>query len=103
MNTSNLLNLQSFDDPRYKSLIFKILEAKAVDCLCTGYSKQNTEKQLSKALNEINQGFTRFLLSLALSFIFTFFIQIGSVKTHWILRMLYHPQIVIIFHLFHQY
>ncbi|CAF0779158.1 unnamed protein product [Rotaria sordida] len=55
MNVSNLLKSNNINDPLYNSLILKILEAKALDCLCTGYSKENTRKQISKALNEMNQ------------------------------------------------
>jgi hypothetical protein len=53
-NVSDLLASKTINDPIYNSLILKILEAKALDCLCTGYSKQNTQKQISQALAEIN-------------------------------------------------
>ena len=52
---SNISNLLRLNDPSYSSLILKIFEAKALDCLCQGYSKENTEQQISKALYEINQ------------------------------------------------
>ncbi|CAF3870897.1 unnamed protein product [Rotaria sp. Silwood2] len=55
MNGSNLLKSKDINDSLYNSLILKILEAKALDCLCTGYSKENTQKQISNALNEMNQ------------------------------------------------
>ena len=54
---SNISNLLRSNDPSYNSLILKILEAKALDCLCQGYSKKNTERQISNALYEINQRF----------------------------------------------
>lgn len=53
-NVSDLLPSKPINDPIYNSLILKILEAKALDCLCTGYSRQNTQKQISQALAEIN-------------------------------------------------
>ncbi|CAF1265278.1 unnamed protein product [Rotaria sp. Silwood1] len=55
MTSSNLLTSTDINEPLYNSLILKILEAKALDCLCAGYSKKNTQKQISKVLNEMNQ------------------------------------------------
>lgn len=55
MNISNLLTSKDINDPVYQSLILKILEAKALDCLCTGYSKQNIQQQISQTLTELNQ------------------------------------------------
>jgi hypothetical protein len=52
---SDLLTSKEMSDPVYNSLILKILEAKALDCLCTKYSKENTQKQISQALAKINQ------------------------------------------------
>ncbi|UJR28400.1 hypothetical protein I4U23_009641 [Adineta vaga] len=54
-NVSNLIQSKDINDPAYNSLIVKILEAKALDCLCSGYSKQNTQKQIQSALPKINQ------------------------------------------------
>jgi len=58
--TSNNINLTDIfasadlNDPHLKPLILKILEAKALDCICTGYSKKNTQKEISNALQELN-------------------------------------------------
>jgi hypothetical protein len=60
-DVSDLLQSKGFKDPAYNSLILQILEAKALDCLCSGYSKQNTQAQIAQALNEINQRLTRFI------------------------------------------
>ncbi|CAF3406467.1 unnamed protein product [Rotaria socialis] len=59
MNPTNLFRSNDMNDPLYNALILKILEAKALDCLCTGYSKRDTEKQISKALAEIDQRISR--------------------------------------------
>jgi hypothetical protein len=48
-DTSNLLTSKEVNDPAYNPLILKILERKALDCLCSEYSKQNTQKQIAKA------------------------------------------------------
>ncbi len=61
-NLSDLLQSKDINDPVYNSLILQILEAKALDCLCTGYSKQNTQKQISQALTQINQRLFRLFL-----------------------------------------
>lgn len=46
---------KEINDPVYNSLIVKILETKALDCLCSGYSKQNAQQQIAKELSKINQ------------------------------------------------
>lgn len=52
---SNLLVNVDINDPVYQPAILKVLEAKALDCLCAGYSKENTQTQISRAMSEINQ------------------------------------------------
>ncbi|CAF4480020.1 unnamed protein product, partial [Rotaria magnacalcarata] len=59
MNLTDLLKSNDMNDSLYNALILKILEAKALDCLCTGYSKRDTEKQISNALTQINQRISR--------------------------------------------
>ncbi|CAF0774794.1 unnamed protein product [Adineta steineri] len=54
-NTSNLLISKDINDPAYNSVVAKMLEAKALDCLCSGYSKKNIEKQITKELSKLNQ------------------------------------------------
>ena len=56
-SVSNLLRSNEVNDPAYNSMLVKILEAKALDCLCAGYSKQNTQKQIENALSNINKRF----------------------------------------------
>ena len=73
------------NDPIYNSLIAKILEAKALDCLCAGYSKQNTQKQISQALAEINER----LLQLFLEIFFHLF-KIEMMNINGILQVLHH-------------
>ena len=51
---SNVIVTPDINDPAYQSSILKILEAKALDCLCAGYSKDHTQKQISQALSDIN-------------------------------------------------
>jgi hypothetical protein len=63
-DTSNLLTSKEVNDPTYNSLILKILETKALDCLCSEYSKQNTQKQISKASSKTNQRLLKQGLSL---------------------------------------
>ena len=55
MDISNLVISKDVNDPVYNSLIVKILETKAMDCLCAGYTKQNTRTQIPKALSEMHQ------------------------------------------------
>jgi hypothetical protein len=66
---SDLLTSKEMSDPVYNSLILKILEAKALDCLCTKYSKENTQKQISQALAKINQRLFRLFFINIFSFI----------------------------------
>jgi hypothetical protein len=54
-DVSDLPTAKSTIDPAHNSLILNILEAKALDCLCTGYSKQNTQKQIARTLADMNQ------------------------------------------------
>ncbi|CAF1586437.1 unnamed protein product [Adineta ricciae] len=54
-SVSNLLHSNEINDPVYNSMLVKILEAKALDCLCAGYSKQNTQKQIENALSNISK------------------------------------------------
>jgi hypothetical protein len=68
-DVSDLLRSKDIKDSAYQSLILKILEAKALDCLCSGYSKQNTQQQIAEALSQINQRLTRFIDMISINFL----------------------------------
>lgn len=73
-NGSDVFSSKDINGPEYESLILKILEAKVLNCLCNGYSKKDTEQQISNALHKINQRFKeRKKISITFYWIFCFY------------------------------
>lgn len=91
-NIFNSVNSKDLNNPVYNALIIKILEAKALDCLCTGYSKRNTQRQIAEALAKINEKLFRLSIT-----IFFYLFNIEMTNLNRIQQVFYHHP------MFHQY